>query len=72
MTSDEVPRIHSDPSILSGTPVFFGSRLPVTTLLACVDAGDTWERLTASWPWLTPAHVDAARAWAATQNARGR
>lgn len=52
---------------MGGVAVFVGSRLPVTTLLACVDAGHTWERIVASWPWLTSAHLDAARAWAATR-----
>lgn len=57
------PLIHSDPNVLGGTPVFVGSRLPVATLLACVDANDSWERIVASWPFLTQAHVDAARRW---------
>ncbi|WP_405048253.1 DUF433 domain-containing protein [Rubrivivax sp. JA1055] len=59
--------IHRDPDVLGGTAVFVGSRLPVTTLLACLDAGDSWERIVASWPWLTAAHVQAARRWAAAQ-----
>ena len=48
--------------------MFVGSRLPVTTLLACVDAGHSWERIVASWPWLTSAHLDAARAWATSRH----
>lgn len=59
------PQVHSDPAILGGTPVFAGTRLPIATLLACVDSGDAWERLVASWPWLTEAHLQAARAWVA-------
>jgi len=50
---------------MGGTPVVAGSRLPVATLLACVDAGESWERLVESWPFLTLAHVEAARAYAA-------
>ena len=57
------PSIHSDPDVMGGTPVFVGSRLPVATLLACVDAGEPWVRLLESWPWLTPEHLDVARAW---------
>lgn len=64
--SDE-PLIHRDPDVLGGAAVFAGSRLPVTTLLACLDAGDSWERVIASWPWLTVGHVEAARRWAAAQ-----
>lgn len=63
----DLPLIHSDPEILGGTPVFVGSRLPVTTLLACLDAGNSWERIMDSWPWLTPAHVEAARQWVTIQ-----
>lgn len=63
MSTVPSPLIHSDPGILGGTPVFVGSRLPVATLLACVDAGDSWERLLNAWPWLTSAHVEAARQW---------
>jgi len=51
---------------MGGVAVFVGSRLPVATLLACVSAGNSWERIVASWPWLTSAHLDAAREWAAT------
>lgn len=62
------PLIHSDPAILGGTAVFIGSRLPVETLLACLDAGEDWARIVASWPWLTQAHAEAARRWAASRS----
>jgi uncharacterized protein (DUF433 family) len=61
-----LPAIHCDPDILGGVPVFVGSRLPITTLLACVDAGNDWDRLVRNWPFLTPAHVEAARRFQAT------
>ncbi len=32
--------IHSDPGILSGTPVFVGTRVPVKNLLDYLAAGD--------------------------------
>lgn len=57
------PEVNSDPDVMSGTPVFVGSRLPIATLLACVDAGEPWGRLLESWPWLTSEHLDAARTW---------
>lgn len=39
--SDIVSRVvHSDPSILGGTPVFVGTRVPVKTLLDYLEAGD--------------------------------
>lgn len=64
MTTTNSSLIHCDPRVMGGVAVFVGSRLPVTTLLACIDAGNAWERIVASWPWLTSAHLDAARAWA--------
>lgn len=57
--------VHCDPDVLGGKAVFVGSRLPVETLVACVDAGNDWERIVQSWPWLTVDHVEAARAWIA-------
>lgn len=63
MDLDHPPVVHCDPETMGGTPVFVGSRLPATTLLACVRAGDSWERIVASWPWLTPQHVEAAERW---------
>ncbi|TXC66069.1 DUF433 domain-containing protein [Piscinibacter aquaticus] len=49
-----LPAIHADPGVMRGVPVFAGSRLPIRTLLACVDAGEDWERPVKSWPFLTP------------------
>ena len=62
------PHVTSDTKVLGGTPVFAGSRLPVETLLACVDAGTTWERILNSWPWLTSEHLAAAERFAQTQD----
>jgi uncharacterized protein (DUF433 family) len=62
-TSRLLPQVHSDPQVMGGTPVFVGSRLPIETVLACVDAGVPWDRLLDSWPWLTAEHLEAARAW---------
>jgi uncharacterized protein (DUF433 family) len=57
------PLVHSDPAIMGGVPVFVGSRLPVQTVMDCIAAGDSWERLQESWPWLTKEHLAAASAW---------
>jgi len=35
------PVIHSDPEILSGTPVFVGTRVPVHSLFDYLKGGDT-------------------------------
>jgi uncharacterized protein (DUF433 family) len=34
------PVVHCDPDILGGTPVFFGTRVPVQNLLEYLEAGD--------------------------------
>ena len=65
MDSARPPLVHSDPEVLGGTAVFVGSRLAIETVLACVDAREDWSRIVQSWPWLTEAHVEAARAWVA-------
>jgi len=36
--SNETPVVHSDPEILSGTPVFVGTRVPVRSLLTTLRA----------------------------------
>ena len=59
------PRVVVDPEVMWGIPCLAGSRLPARTLLGMVDGGDAWERIVDSWPWLTPAHVAAARCWLA-------
>jgi uncharacterized protein (DUF433 family) len=64
------PFVTVDPDIMGGVACLAGSRLPARTLLDMVDAGNDWERVVRSWPWLTPQHVDAARAWQAQERAR--
>ncbi len=42
--------IHSDPEILSGTPVFVGTRVPVRILLEYLAAGDSLETFLDHFP----------------------
>jgi uncharacterized protein (DUF433 family) len=42
--------IHTDPDILGGTPVFVGTRVPVTTLLDYLEAGDSLEEFLDHFP----------------------
>lgn len=65
MDSPYPPLVTVDPDIMGGTPCLAGSRLPARTLLDMVDSGEPWERILASWPWLTLEHVEAARRWLA-------
>ena len=44
------PVIHSDPDILSGTPVFIGTRVPVQTLLDYLEAGDPLDEFLEDFP----------------------
>lgn len=65
MTTDyqHPPVVRVDPDVMGGAACFAGSRLPVDTVLASLEAGVSWTRLVASWPWLTEDHVRAARDW---------
>lgn len=63
MESTHPPLVIVDPDILGGVPCLAGSRLPAQTLVSMMDSGDPWDRIVDGWPWLTPAHVEAARRW---------
>jgi uncharacterized protein (DUF433 family) len=45
--------VHSDPEILSGTPVFTGTQVPVKTLFDYLAAGDPLERFLDHFPSVT-------------------
>lgn len=53
-----------DPEVMGGVPVFADSRVPIDIVLSSLDRGIEMDRLTASYPFLTSAHVQAARAFA--------
>lgn len=57
--------IAEDPDILGGVPCFAGTRVPIERVLASLDKGVSVERLQASWPFLTEAHIREARRYAA-------
>ena len=48
MERDQV--YHSDPEILSGTPVFTGTRVPVQHLLDYIEGGDTLDDFLEGFP----------------------
>jgi uncharacterized protein (DUF433 family) len=60
------PTVVTDPEILSGTPVFAGSRVPIDMVLACVDAGNDTARIRRAYPFVTDEHITAARAYKAS------
>ncbi len=41
---------HRDPEILSGTPVFVGTRVPVRSLFDHIEGGDTLEEFLRQFP----------------------
>ena len=49
----EAPVVHSHPEIMSGTPVFVGTRVPVRTLLDYIETGDTLESFLEDFPGVT-------------------
>lgn len=42
--------IHSDPEILGGTPVFFGTRVPVQSLFDYLEGGETLDQFLHQFP----------------------
>jgi len=42
--------IHRDPEIMSGTPVFVGTRVPVYNLFDYLEAGDSLDQFLTSFP----------------------
>lgn len=42
--------VHSDPDIVSGTPVFVGTRVPVKALLDYLEEGETIEEFLDDFP----------------------
>jgi uncharacterized protein (DUF433 family) len=50
---------HSDPAILSGTPVFTGTRLPVQSLIDHLKAGDSLDEFLAGFPMVRREQAEA-------------
>lgn len=58
-------RIHRDPKICGGEPVFRGTRVTLRTVLASLADGDSAEEILADFPTLKPEDIQAAIAFAA-------
>ncbi len=52
--------VHSDPEILSGTPVFVGTRVPVQSLFDYIEGGDTLDEFLRQFPSVTRDQAIAA------------
>ena len=51
------PVVTSSPDVLSGTPVFAGTRVPVHTLIECLSAGDSIDEFLEGFPSVTREQV---------------
>lgn len=58
--TDKPRVIHRDPDILGGTPVFVGTRVPVTTLMDYLEAGDSLDEFLDHFPSVNRAQAIAA------------
>lgn len=59
MSHDE-PVIHSDPEIMSGTPVFIGTRVPFQTLLDYIESGQPLGEFLEDFPTVSKDQAIAA------------
>lgn len=53
------PIVSCDPTVMGGTAVFAGTRIPVQTLLDYLEAGDSIDDVLEGFPALTRAQVIA-------------
>ena len=64
--------VTTHPDIMGGAAVFAGTRVPIDTVLGSMAAGVDMDRLRASYPLLTDAHLQAARVYDEVHPRRGR
>jgi len=64
--------VETDPKKMGGQPVFTGTRLPIANILSSLDSGIDLDRMQASYPFLTDAHINAARVYNRVHPKRGR
>lgn len=57
MDRDQI--ISADPQVMSGTPVFTGTRVPVESLIAHLKAGDTLEDFLEGFPGVRREQAEA-------------
>ena len=60
MPTPKEPVIHSDPEILSGTPVFVGTRVPFQALLDYIEAGQPLSEFLEDFPTVSKEQAIAA------------
>lgn len=57
---DDKPVVHSDSEIMSGTPVFVGTRVPFQTLLDYLEAGQPLSEFLEDFPTVSKEQAIAA------------
>jgi uncharacterized protein (DUF433 family) len=57
---DEKPVVHSDPEIMGGTPVVYGTRVPFSTLFDYIEAGDPLDVFLDHFPSVSRSQAVAA------------
>lgn len=60
MATIEKPVVHSDPEIMSGTPVFAGTRVPFQTLIDYLEAGQPLSEFLEDFPTVSKEQAVAA------------
>jgi uncharacterized protein (DUF433 family) len=58
--STRAPAVHSDPEIMSGTPVFVGTRVPFQTLIDYLEAGQPLSEFLEDFPTVSKEQAVAA------------
>lgn len=64
--------VTTDPEVMGGVPVFAGTRVPVGIVLGSLATGMQPDRLKASYPFLTEAHIQSAKVYDEVHPRRGR
>lgn len=60
MSTPASPVVHSDPDIMSGTPVFVGTRVPFQTLIDYLEAGEPLSEFLEDFPTVSKEQAVAA------------
>ena len=60
MAKVQEPFVHSDPDIMSGTPVFVGTRVPFQTLIDYLEAGQPLSEFLEDFPTVSKEQAIAA------------
>lgn len=64
--------VTADPEVMGGVPVFAGTRAPVAIVLGSLATGIGLDRLKGAYPFLTEAHIQAAKVYEEVHPRRGR